>query len=308
MLKITMMLGSFDRLLGESNMAQAIDVAKIVDDAGLYAIAIGEHVSLSSSLEGYPYEGGLRYGDQGRKPYLEPVALHGAFAAATKRVKLSNCVLLAPLRPAVLLAKQLATIDVLSRGRLQPVFGTGWSRDEYASLNVDFSKRRQILRDNIAACRALWEEQPATFRSESVSFEGLFSMPQPVQKRIPILLAAKANEKNAALVADLCDGWETGPDDSKSLDKLQEGVQIYRQALTAAGRDPRGLIVKSHLFPQRTEAGDIDWEKTFANVQPMLDAGVTEFACAMPIGMKAPLSLDDIAQFMGQLANKAKQF
>ena len=308
MLKITMMLGSFDRLLGESNMAQAIDVAKIVDEAGLYGIAIGEHVSLTSSLEGYPYEGGLRYGDGGRKPYLEPAVLHGSFAAATSRVKLSNCVMLAPLRPAVLLAKQLATIDVLSGGRLQPVFGTGWSRDEYASLNVDFSKRRQILRDNIAACRALWSEQPTTFRSETVSFEGLYSLPLPVQKRIPILLAAKANEKNAALVAELCDGWETGPDDSKSLDKLREGSQIYRQAFVAAGRNPNDLIVKSHLFPQRFAQGELDWDKTFANVPNMLEAGVTEFAIAMPIGMEAPLSHNEIARFMNQLASRAGQF
>ena len=84
MLKITMMLGSFDKLLGESNVAQAIDVARIVDQAGLYAIAIGEHVSLSASLEGYPYEGGLRYGDGGRKPYLEPVA-------APRELRRSHC-------------------------------------------------------------------------------------------------------------------------------------------------------------------------------------------------------------------------
>ena len=308
MLKITMMLGSFDRLLGESNMAQAVDVARLADEAGLYAIAIGEHVSLTSSIEGYPYEGGLRYADGGRKPYLEPVALHGSFAAATARVKLSHCVMLAPLRPAVLLAKQLATIDVLSRGRLQPVFGTGWSRDEYASLNVDFSKRRRILRDNIAACRALWGEQPASFQSETVSFEGLFSMPRPVQKRIPILLAAKANETNAALVAELCDGWESGPDDSKSLDKLKEGVQIYRRSFAAAGRDPGELIVKSHLIPERSAQGEVDWDKLFSNVPAMLEVGVTEFACAMPIGMKAPMSLNEIAGFMDRLAGKAKQF
>jgi hypothetical protein len=72
MLKITMMLSSFDRLLGESNMARAVDVAKVVEEAGLYAVAIGEHVALSSSLEGYPYQGGLRCGDGGRKPYLKP--------------------------------------------------------------------------------------------------------------------------------------------------------------------------------------------------------------------------------------------
>jgi probable F420-dependent oxidoreductase len=308
MLKITMMLGSFDRLLGESNMAQAIDVAKMVEQAGLYAIAIGEHVALSASLEGYPYEGGLRYGDGGRKPYLEPAVLHGSFAAATSRLILSNCILLATLRPAVLLAKQLATIDVLSRGRLQPVFGTGWSRDEYASLNVDFTRRRQVLRDNIAVCRALWGEQPATFRSETVSFEGLYSMPLPVQKRIPILLALKANEKNAALVAELCDGWETGPDDSKSLDRLQEGVRLHRQAFAAVGRDPNSLIVKSHLFPQRNALGDIDWTKTFSTVPAMLEAGVTEFACAMPIGMKSPVPMEEIAAFMERLARKAQEF
>jgi len=308
MLKITMMLGSFDKLLGASNMAQAIDVARIVDQAGLYALAIGEHVSLSSSLEGYPYEGGLRYGDGGRKPYLEPVALHGSFAAVTARVKLSHCVMLAPLRPAVLLAKQLATIDVLSCGRLQPVFGTGWSRDEYASLNVDFGKRRQILRDNIAACRALWENEPASFQSETVSFAGLFSMPRPVQKRIPILLALKANEKNAGLVAELCDGWESGPDDSKSLQKLKEGVQVHRQAFTAAGRDPKSLIVKAHLFPQRTKQGELDWDKTFSGVPAMLEVGVTEFACAMPVGIDAPMSLDEVARFMDRLASAAQQF
>ena len=133
-------------------------------------------------------------------------------------------------------------------------------------------------------------------------------MPQPVQKRIPILLAAKANEKNATLVAELCDGWETGPDDSKSLDKLKEGVQIYRQAFAAAGRNPNELIVKSHLIPQRTEQGELDWDKTFSNVLAMLEVGVTEFACAMPIGMKAPMSLDEIARFMNELASKAKQF
>ena len=79
MLKITMMLGSFDRLLGESNMDQAIEVAKPVEKAGLHAIATGEHVSLTASLEGYPYAGGLRYGGGGRKPYLGPTVLPASF-------------------------------------------------------------------------------------------------------------------------------------------------------------------------------------------------------------------------------------
>src|ERR1700740_3021110 len=238
MLKITLYIGHGD------DTPRHIEIAKVVEKAGLYGVAMGEHVSLGSDLTNYPYAGGLAHGDAGRKPYLEPTVLHGAIASVTSRVRLSNCIMLAPLRPAVLLAKQLTTIDIISGGRGEPCFGPGWSRDEYASLNVDFGKRRQILRDNIAACRALWEDQPATFQSETVSFEGLYQMPQPIQKRIPIILGAKANEKNAALVAELCDGWETGPDDSGSLEKLREGWQIYREAFAKAGRDPANLMCR----------------------------------------------------------------
>jgi probable F420-dependent oxidoreductase len=303
MLKITLMIGHID------GTPRPVDIARMADRAGLYGIAIGEHVALGSSLEDYPYAGGLMHGDGGRKPYLEPAVLHGAFAIATSKIRLSHAVMLAPLRPAVLLAKQLATVDVLSGGRCEPVFGTGWSRDEYASLNVNFDARRRILRDNIAACRALWENQPATFKSETVSFEGLFSMPQPVQKRIPILLAARANEKNAALVAALCDGWESGPDDSKSLEKLRDGSQIYRHAFGAAGRNPKDLMVRAHLAPAMTDDGRIDMDETFARVPTMLAAGVTEFSLGVLGRLEPPFgSMATIERYVNDIATAAAKF
>lgn len=303
MLKITIMIGHMD------GSARPIEIAGLVDEAGLYGIAIGEHVALTDDLENYPYAGGLLHGDAGRKPYLEPAVLHGAFAVATSNLRLSTSVMLAPLRPAVLLAKQLATIDVLSGGRCEPVFGTGWSRAEYASLNVDYDARRRILRDNIAACRAIWESQPAHFESETVSFHGLYSMPQPIQKRIPILLAAVANEKNARLVAELCDGWESGPDDSKSLDKLRTGSEIYRRAFQAAGRDPAEMKVRSHLYVQVTADGRIDVEKMFAPVPDMLAAGVTEFALGVSGRLEAPfVSMAAIGRYLQEVAAAAAKF
>ena len=220
MLKITLYVFNCD------NALRLIDIAKVADSAVLHGVAFGEHVSLSSDLANYPYAGGLARSEAALTPWFEPTVVHGAIAALTSGIRISNCILLAALRPAVLLAKQLATIDIISGGRCEPCFGMGWSRAEYASLNVDYAKRRQVLRDNIAACRVLWGSQPATFRSETVSFENLFQMPPPVQKRIPILLGVKANEQNAALVAELCDGWETGPDDSKSLEKLRVSGEV----------------------------------------------------------------------------------
>src|SRR5262245_60747822 len=121
MLKVTLMFGRTHELPGK-DQAQIVDLARMADEAGLHGVALGEHVSLGARLDNYPYAGGLRHPEGPATPYLEPVATLGAFAAATSRVRLSTGVLLAPLRPAVLLAKQLASLDVLSRGRCEPVF------------------------------------------------------------------------------------------------------------------------------------------------------------------------------------------
>jgi probable F420-dependent oxidoreductase len=304
MLKITLYVGHAD------HTPRAIEIARMADKAGLYAIGIGEHVALGSNLENYPYAGGLSYGDAGRKPYLEPAVLHGALAAVTSKIRLTHGIMLAPLRPAVLLAKQLATIDIISGGRCEPCFGTGWSRDEYNALNVEYDKRRQILRDNIGACRALWENQPATFESETVSFQGLLQMPQPIQRRIPILLGIKANEKNASLVADLCDGWETGPDDSGSPDKLREGSRIYRDAFARAGRNPADLIVRAHLPRFMSDDGvRFDLERSFAQVPAMREAGVTEFVVVVTGRLVAPFdSMGLIERYINDVAALAAKF
>jgi len=304
MLKITLYIGHID------GTARPIEIAKMVEKAGLHGVALGEHVSLGSDISAYPYEGGLSHGDAGRKPYLELAVLNGAIAAVTTRIRISNCIMLAPLRPAVLLAKQLTTIDVISNGRCEPCFGTGWSREEYASLNVDYTKRRQILRDNIGACRALWDSQPATFHSETVSFTELHQMPQPVQKRIPILLGVKATPANVKLVAELCDGWECGPDDSNSLDKLREGSKMYREAFAAAGRDPASLMVRAHLPRTMLPDGShFDLDRIFADVPAMMEAGVTEFATGMMGRLEGPFpSMAAIEDYIGRIAEHAAKF
>jgi probable F420-dependent oxidoreductase len=304
MLKITLYIGHAD------DTARPLEIARMADRAGLYGIAVGEHVALGSDLSNYPYAGGLAHGDAGRKPYLEPAVLGGAIAAATNQIRVSNCVMLAPLRPAVLLAKQLTTIDIISGGRCEPCFGTGWSRDEYASLNVDYGKRRQILRDNIAACRALWENQPASFHSETVAFDELYQMPQPIQKRIPILLGIKATEKNAELVAELCDGWESGPDDSKSLEKLREGARIFREAFAKAGRNPDHLIVRAHLPRYMTaDGGSFELERIFADVPAMREAGVTQFATGVTGRLDGPFSsMGAIERHIAKVAELAAKY
>jgi alkanesulfonate monooxygenase SsuD/methylene tetrahydromethanopterin reductase-like flavin-dependent oxidoreductase (luciferase family) len=135
-------------------------------------------------------------------------------------------------------------------------------------------------------------------------------MPQPVQKRIPILLGVKANPKNAALVADLCDGWETGPDDSASLEKLREGSQIYREAFAKAGRNPADLIVRAHLprFMKDDGAG-FDLERMFSHVPAMREAGVTEIVTGVTGRLEGPFSsMAAIERYIYDVAAFAAKF
>jgi probable F420-dependent oxidoreductase len=307
-LKVTAMLGRFDEL-PHGDQAQAIDLARLADEAGLHAIALGEHLALGTRLENYPYEGGLRHPEAHLTPYLEPISVLSAAAAVTSNVRLSNCILLAPLRPALLLAKQLATIDVLSRGRCEPVFGVGWQALEFEAENVVFAQRRQILRDNIAACRALWGEQPASFTGPTVSFDELYCLPRPIQQRIPIILALKPTEKNVMLIAELCDGWEAGPDASKSPAELRAGVTKLRRAFVDAGRNPDELIVKAHLPVLWANDGTIDIDQSFVAAADQLEAGVNQFAFPLPVGYGDALrSLDDVKVFFGDIARAAAKY
>ena len=85
MLKINLYIGHAD------HTARPVEIARMADQAGLYGIAMGEHIALGSDVSKYPYEGGLAYGDAGRKPYLEPTVLLGAIAAVTSQIRLTNC-------------------------------------------------------------------------------------------------------------------------------------------------------------------------------------------------------------------------
>src|SRR5919206_2380829 len=96
-------------------------------------------------------------------PWLEPLVTVAAVAAVTERVVLETAVVIAPMRPAVILAKQAATADVLSGGRLRLGVGTGWQRAEVESAGVPFEERGPRLTETMAACRALWRDSPASY-------------------------------------------------------------------------------------------------------------------------------------------------
>jgi probable F420-dependent oxidoreductase len=274
----------------------------MVEDAGLYGIQMGDHVVMGTHTEKYPY-GTFRH--EIECPWLEPIATLSAIAAVTSTIRLSMSVILTPLRPAILLAKQFATLDVISRGRLEPGIGIGWQREEYEAEGLAWSDRRQLFEEGIAVCRALWdEEQPVSFKGETVSFEGLYSLPVPVQRRIPLLFGVALNDRNVDLITRLGDGWTpvAGPEETRA------GRERLRQAFTEAGRDPDDLIVRGGVQFGFDDNGRLDVPGTIEQALEVEAAGSDIVTLALPVGFgKAFDTMADLGSFIADVGRRVHQ-
>lgn len=160
-------------------------------------------------------------------------------AGLTSRARLSVAVLNTPYYSPVLLAKQLATLDVLSRGRLDVGLGLGWAEDEFAAVGAPFDRRGARTEDAIACLSAVWGEDPVSFSGRFTQVPATSVLPKPVQRpRPPLLLGASAP---AALrrVGRIADGWVSAS--RQDLRRISEAIDTIKRAAREAGRDPDRL-------------------------------------------------------------------
>lgn len=252
------------------DFAPVVEVARMAEDAGIDQVSLTDHVVMGEHLEKYPYG---KFPSALDFPWFEPITVLAAIAGGTGRIRLSTGVLIAPLRPAVLLAKQLATLDVMSRGRVSIGIGLGWQREEYEACGVPWEGRYQRLDEQVRVCRLLWSEAPASFRGDTVSFERLHAWPRPVQKGgVPIWFGLAPSERNIERIAELGDGWipmEQRPE------QLALHIGKLREAFVARGRDPQHLSVRVVLRAVFRSDGTPDLDATLAAVPALARAGVT---------------------------------
>ena len=184
-----------------------IEVARLAEEAGIDDLAVPEHVLMGSNAsEQDPWSTWEPHHLD--MPWPEPLLTLAAMAGVTRRVRLVSAVVIAPLRPAGLLAKMGATLYALSQGRFVMGVSPSWHRDEYDSLGVSFADRGQLMEDAIGACRALWQGAPASFHSPTVNFDGMHCQPRPpTSERIPVWFTGKFTRRLVRRVAELGDGW-----------------------------------------------------------------------------------------------------
>ena len=226
-----------------------IELGRVADEAGVDDLTVPEHVLMGSNAsEQDPWSTWEPH--QLELPWPEPLLTLAAMAGVTRRLRLVSGVVIAPLRPAGLLAKMAATLHALSRGRFVMGVSPSWHRDEYDALGVSFADRGQVMEDAIGACRALWSEAPASFQSRTVRFEGMYCQPRPAPgERIPVWFTGKFTPRLVRRVATLGDGWMPYVAYGMTLPEKAQAIRVLRDRCAAEGRDPATLEVADTLVP-----------------------------------------------------------
>ena len=215
--------------------ARAIEFAQAAEAAGFESLWTVEHVVVPSNYESaYPYSptGKMPGGEDSLIP--DPLIWLTFLASATTRIRLATGILILPQRNPVVLAKELATLDHLSGGRLELGIGVGWLEEEFDAIGVPFADRGRRNDDYVAAMRALWTEDRADYHSDFTNFDQCIMRPRPVNGSIPIHIGGHTDIA-AKRAGRLGNGFFPG---KGSHEELARAFDLVRDTAQKNGRDP----------------------------------------------------------------------
>ena len=220
----------------------AIEFARSAEAAGFESLWTVEHVVVPANYQStYPYSPTGRMPGREDASVPDPLVWLAFLAAATTTIRLATGILILPQRQPVVLAKELATLDYLSGGRLELGVGVGWLREEFDAIGVPFEQRGRRTEEYVAAMRVLWNDSEATFSGEYTNFNRCISRPQPVNGTIPVHVGGHS-EIAARRAGRLGDGFFPGEGRHELLTPL---IEVARSSADAFGRDGDALEITS---------------------------------------------------------------
>ena len=177
---------------------------------------------------------------------MDPFVALSVAAAVTRRVKLGTGICLLPEREPIITAKTIATLDILSGGRVILGVGAGWLREETEAMGTRFESRWKRLRETVEAIRVLWTQAEPSYQGELVKFPALRCDPKPIQKPGPPILLGALGPKALERVVRTYDGWVPIAGKPHSL---KRNVDALRKVATERGRDPNTLQISAFVAP-----------------------------------------------------------
>jgi probable F420-dependent oxidoreductase len=230
--------------------AAALDICRRAEAAGFESIWGGEHVVLPDSIGSrYPYTADGKIPAEPDTPIPDPLIWLAFAAAAAPTLRLGTCILIVPQRNPLVLAKELATLDRLSGGRVELGLGVGWLKEEFDALGVAWERRGARNDEYVAAMRALWAGPHAEFHGEFVDFAPVTCSPRPVQSRLPILVGGDTDAAIQRAVR-IADGYFPGEGDAQRLGAL---IGRLRAAAQHADRDPDSIEINAMFGAQMAD-------------------------------------------------------
>jgi probable F420-dependent oxidoreductase len=184
---------------------QPVELAKAVEERGLDSLFFPEHTHIPTS-RATPFPGG------GDLPQMywhthDPFVALGACAAVTERIRLGTGICLVIERDPITLAKEVASLDVISNGRFVLGIGAGWNREEMENHGANYPQRWAVVREKVLAMKAIWAEDEAAFHGEHVAFDPIWSWPKPAQAGGPPIWIGANSKWVFDRVAEYADGW-----------------------------------------------------------------------------------------------------
>lgn len=275
--------------IGAGAQRAVIDaVAIAAERCGFATLWSGQHVVMvDRSASRYPYADDGQIAVPAVADWIDPLIGLSFAAAATTTIGIATGVLLLPEHNPVIMAKQAASLDRLSDGRLTLGIGIGWSREEFAALGVPFEGRGRRTAEYVTAMCTLWRDDVASYEGEFVSFDSIRVNPKPVRdRRIPIVLGGNSD---AALrrVAQWGDGWYGF--NLVDVDDVAAKVATLRRLCGETGRDPDELRLAVALRDPQP-----------ADVRKLAELGISEFV----VVDGPPEDPADAAGWVGELAKR----
>lgn len=253
--------------------------ARLADERGFHGLYLPEHTHIPVSRDTpHPLTGDVL--DDNYRRTLDPWVGLAMAAAVTERLRLGTAVALPAEHDPIALAKEIASLDHLSGGRVTLGVGYGWNREEMAAHGIDPRQRREVTREHVQLMQALWTQEEAAYEGRFARLDPSWAWPKPRQEHVPVLIGGAAGPKLFSHVAEWADGWM--PNGSSGMAKALPDLLA---AWEAAGREGSPQLAPVGVLP---EEGRLEY---------LQGLGVTEviFAWMWTDPDESARALDDLA-------------